>query len=88
MTIMRHLVYIFEDKSHILRIGLSSDIRKCTSSNSEDERLVYLRLFLEPFDAVAHKHMLDDLSVETVRHIIYKHREITDVLMKTLSTAY
>ena len=79
---MIHWVYISEDGQGILKIGLSSDFDKNWSALKTGEKIVYLRAFSDPFDASAHKHLLDDLSQSSVRFLISKQKEKTKVLLR------
>ncbi len=81
-----HWVYIFEDKKQNLTIGLTTDIGKKLSFTTEPNRIIYLRSFDDSFDAVAHKHLLDDLSEKTVRAYIKKHKDNTEATLFSLST--
>mgnify|MGYP003168408207 CR=1 FL=1 len=44
--------------------------------------------FEEPFDGLAHKHLLDSLSKDTINHLVRRNREQTEiykeVFLKTL----
>lgn len=62
-------VYIvYRAVSKELNIGLSFSLTKQIDSADSVEKLVYYRSFKDPFDAVAHKHLLDSLSSESVMH--------------------
>ena len=64
-------VYIlYHTVSKELNIGLSFNLTKQIDSADSVEKLVYYRSFKDPFDAVAHKHLLDSLSKESVLHNI------------------
>ena len=79
---MTHWVYISEDEQGVLKIGLLADFGKIWSALKAGERIVYLRAFSDPFDASAHKHLLDDLSQSSVRFLISKQKEKTKVLLR------
>lgn len=74
---MTHWVYIYEDNDHVLRIGISGDVSKVISNLELRSQIVYLRSFEFPFDALAHKYLLEDLSNESVWHMINKHKDAT-----------
>lgn len=74
-------VYVSKDSESNLRVGLKASlagaqgrILSCLKPSGE---IVYLRPFKIPFDALAHKHILDDLSKETVLDWIKKHNQET-----------
>ncbi|WP_139265152.1 hypothetical protein [Bacteroides ihuae] len=48
------------------------------------EEILYLRPFLIPFDALAHKHLLDDLSEETIQRFIRKNKEETNAYIRNI----
>ena len=71
-------VYITEDGGAGITIGFSADMDKTFLELSIHGRsLFYLRSFSVPFDALAHKHLLEDLSLKTIRRFIRNHREET-----------
>lgn len=72
-----HWVYIYEEEKDDLKIGLSVAIHNLISNLLPTVRIVYLRPFNLPFDAIAHKHLLDDLSKESVLRWIDKHKDET-----------
>lgn len=51
-----------------LSIGVTLNPAKRINRVTENEKLVYYRGFTNPFDAIAHKHMLEELSKETIMH--------------------
>ncbi|MDX9853317.1 MAG: hypothetical protein RBS81_06015 [Tenuifilaceae bacterium] len=51
-----------------LNIGLTLNPSKRITRISAAERLVYYRGFTNPFDAIAHKHILEELSKESILH--------------------
>jgi len=64
-------VYIFLDKESMeLNIGLTFNLPKRFSKPDATEKLIYYRSFSDPFDALAHKHLLDSLTIESVMHRI------------------
>ena len=71
-------VYITEDGKAGISIGFSAEIDKnILEFSSSGKSLLYLRSFSTPFDALAHKHLLEDLSSKTIRIFIRNHREET-----------
>lgn len=75
-----HWVYISEGENGKIITGISSEIdRNLSVVLARGDRVVYLRSFNEPIDALAHKHLLDYLSKDSVRHLIRKERLKTDV---------
>ncbi|MDD2528881.1 MAG: hypothetical protein PHW35_10710 [Lentimicrobiaceae bacterium] len=55
-----------------LNIGLTFNLSERFSKSDAPEKLIYYRSFSLPFDAVAHKHLLDSLSKESVLHWVKK----------------
>ena len=52
-------VYILRNKTGEITIGFSVDMdEKFTEISTRKEKLYYLRPFEEPFDGLAHKHLL------------------------------
>ncbi|MBZ0243560.1 MAG: hypothetical protein K8F24_10130 [Bacteroidales bacterium] len=49
------------------------------------EKLIYYRSFSDPFDALAHKHLLDSLSIETVMHRVKQMNPSLDNLIPEIS---
>ena len=74
---MKHWVCIYEDEKGSLRITLKTSDDNNTSNRQLDESIVYLRPFEIPFDAIAHKHLLDELSKRSVKDWIDKHKAET-----------
>ncbi|WP_314941327.1 hypothetical protein [Porphyromonas endodontalis] len=71
-------VYITEDSESGITIGFSTEMDKTLFELSmRGETLSYLCSFSIPFDALAHKHLLEDLSLKTIRRFIRNHREET-----------
>jgi len=79
---MVHWVYISEDEQGVLKSGLSADFGKSWSGLKSGEKIIYLRAFSTPFDAAAHKHLLDDLSQSSVKFLISKDKEKTKILLR------
>ena len=64
-------VYILNNtKTQEMNIGLSFNLAKQIGTLDPTEELVYYRSFGAPFDALAHKHLLDSLTKESVMHTI------------------
>ena len=82
-------VYIVKNETGEITIGFSVDMdEKFTEISTRKEKLYYLRPFEEPFDGLAHKHLLDSLSQETISFLVQRNRERTEiykeVFLKTL----
>ena len=82
-------VYILRNETGEIIIGFSVDMdEKFTEISMRKEKLYYLRPFEEPFDSLAHKHLLDSLSQETISLLVRRNREQTEiykeVFLKTL----
>ena len=58
-------VYITEESDAGMTIGFSAEMDKM------------LRSFPVPFDALAYKHLLEDLSLKTIRRFIRSHQAET-----------
>lgn len=73
-------VYILKNKTGEFIIGFSLDMdKKFTEISTRKEKLYYLRPFEEPFDGLAHKHLLDSLSKDTISHLVRRNREQTEI---------
>ena len=73
-------VYILRNESGEITIGFSVDMdEKFTEIATRKEKLYYLRPFEEPFDGLAHKHLLDSLSQETISLLVRRNREQTEI---------
>ena len=73
-------VYILRNKTGEITIGFSLDMdKKFTEIATRKEKLYYLRPFEEPFDGLAHKHLLDSLSKDTINHLVRRNREQTEI---------
>ena len=73
-------VYILRNKTGEITIGFSLDMdKKFTEIATRKEKLYYLRPFEEPFDGLAHKHLLDSLSQETISLLVRRNREQTEI---------
>jgi len=82
-------VYILRNETGEIIIGFSVDMDETfTEISMRKEKLYYLRPFEEPFDGLAHKHLLDSLSQETISLLVRRNREQTEiykeVFLKTL----
>ena len=72
-------VYILRNETGEITIGFSVDMdEKFTEISMRKEKLYYLRAFEEPFDGLAHKHLLDSLSIDTINHLVRRSREQTE----------
>ena len=78
-------VYIFEDNQGILKTGLSSGFGESRSGIKEDENIVYMHPFGKPFDAAAHKILLEFLSLESIQFIINKQKAKTNLFLSSVS---
>ena len=81
-------VYILRNESGEITIGFSVDMdEKFIEIAMRKEKLSYLRPFEKPFDGLAHKHLLDSLSKDTINHLVRRNREQTEtykeVFLKT-----
>ena len=81
-------VYILRNETGEFIIGFSLDMdKKFTEISTRKKKLSYLRPFEEPFDGLAHKHLLDSLSKDTINHLVRRNREQTEtykeVFLKT-----
>lgn len=73
-------VYILRNETGEITIGFSVDMdEKFTEISMRKEKLSYLRPFKEPFDGLAHKHLLDSLSQETISLLVRRNREQTEI---------
>ena len=73
-------VYILRNESGEITIGFSVDMdEKFTEIATRKEKLSYLRPFEEPFDGLAHKHLLDSLSKDTINLLVRRNREQTEI---------
>ena len=82
---MKLWIYIYEDENGDLKIGILAKDHILMSGLLQKENVVYLRPFEIPFDAIAHKHLLDTLSRKSVLDWIEKHKEETKIWLKTLT---
>ena len=82
-------VYILRNETGEIIIGFSLEMDETfTEIATRKEKLYYLRPFEEPFDGLAHKHLLDSLSQETISLLVQRNRERTEIykgiFLKTL----
>ena len=69
-TTLSWVYILYNTKTQEMNIGLSFNLAKQIGTLNTTEKLVYYRSFGAPFDALAHKHLLDSLTKETVMHNI------------------
>ena len=73
-------VYIVKNEQDEIIIGFSFEMdKKFTEISMRKEKLYYLRPFEEPFDGLAHKHLLDSLSKDTINLLVRRNRERTEI---------
>ena len=73
-------VYILRNESGEMTIGFSVNMdEKFIEISTRKGKLSYLRPFEEPFDGLAHKHLLDSLSKDTINHLVRRNREQTEI---------
>lgn len=73
-------VYILRNETGEITIGFSFDMdEKFTEIATRKEKLSYLRPFEEPFDGLAHKHLLDSLSKDTINLLVRRNRDQTEI---------
>ena len=81
-------VYILRNESGEFIIGFSLDMdKKFTEISTRKEKLYYLRPFEEPFDGLAHKHLLDSLSKDTINLLVRRNRERTEIYKEVFRQA-
>ena len=81
-------VYILRNKTGEITIGFSVDMdEKFTEISTRKEKLYYLRPFEEPFDGLAHKHLLDSLSKDTINLLIQRNWEQTEIYKEVFRQA-
>lgn len=81
---MKLWVYIYKEKNTDLIICLTTSSDKVFLNRQRNMPIVYLRPFDIAFDALAHKHLLDSLSKESVLKWIDKHKEETKKWLNVL----
>ena len=73
-------VYILRNESGEITIGFSLEMdKKFIEISTRKGKLSYLRPFEEPFDGLAHKHLLDSLSKDTISLLVQRNREQTEI---------
>ena len=73
-------VYILRNETGEIIIGFSLEMDETfTEIATRKEKLSYLRPFEEPFDGLAHKHLLDSLSKDTINLLVRRNRERTEI---------
>nr|WP_024992529.1 hypothetical protein [Hoylesella pleuritidis] len=73
------MVYIVKNEQDEIIIGFSLEMdKKFIEISTRKGKLSYLRPFEEPFDGLAHKHLLDSLSKDTINHLVQRNREQTE----------
>lgn len=81
-------VYILRNETGEFIIGFSLDMdKKFTEISTRKEKLYYLRPFEEPFDGLAHKHLLDSLSKDTINLLIQRNWEQTEIYKEVFRQA-
>lgn len=76
-----HWVYISEDANGFLYTNFTSEIDIILMKG---HHVVYLRSFHSPFDALAHKHLVDHLSMTTVKAMIKREKRQTMIRLKMI----
>lgn len=78
-----HWVYILDGGNGFLTVHFSTDTDKLLKLVAAgEENILYARPFSTPLDALAHKYLLDALSLHSVRNIIRKHEKNTRMFCK------
>ena len=73
-------VYILRNETGEIMIGFSLEMdKKFIEISTRKGKLSYLRPFEEPFDGLAHKHLLDSLSKDTISLLVQRNREQTEI---------
>ena len=73
-------VYILRNETGDVIIGFSLEMDETfTEIATRKEKLYYLRPFEKPFDGLAHKHLLDSLSKDTINLLVRRNRERTEI---------
>ena len=81
-------VYILRNETGDVIIGFSLEMDETfTEISMRKEKLYYLRPFEEPFDGLAHKHLLDSLSKDTINHLVRRNREQTEIYKEVFRQA-
>lgn len=74
---MKLWVYIYEYNKGCLKTALATSVENIIASRQIAIKIVYLRPFELPFDAIAHKYLLDYLSKDSVMNWFNNHKEET-----------
>ena len=81
-------VYILRNESGEFIIGFSLEMdEKFTEISMRKEKLSYLRPFEEPFDGLAHKHLLASLSKDTINLLVRRNWEQTEIYKEVFRQA-
>ena len=81
-------VYILRNERGEFIIGFSLEMDETfTEIATRKEKLYYLRPFEEPFDGLAHKHLLDSLSKDTINLLVRRNRERTEIYKEVFRQA-
>ena len=81
-------VYIVKNEQDEIIIGFSLEMDETfTEIATRKEKLYYLRPFEEPFDGLAHKHLLDSLSKDTINLLVRRNREQTEIYKEVFRKA-
>lgn len=78
---MEYRVYIVKEDTDTLLIGVTAAYDFSSSMLKSGKVIVFQRVFDNPVDALAYKHLLEDLSDESLDLIISKE---TDNIHKTI----
>ena len=72
--------YILKNKTGEFIIGFSLEMDETfTEIATRKEKLYYLRPCEDPFDGLAHKHLMGSLSQETISLLVQRNREQTEI---------
>lgn len=81
-------VYIVKNEQDEIIIGFSLEMdKKFIEISTRKGKLSYLRPFEEPFDGLAHKHLLDSLSKDTINHLVRRNWEQTEIYKEVFRQA-
>ncbi|MDD4671402.1 MAG: hypothetical protein PHI03_00545 [Bacteroidales bacterium] len=69
-TALSWVYILYNIKSQEINIGLSFNLLNRFSNLDRIEKLVYYRSFSNPFDALAHKFLLESISGKSIMHNI------------------
>lgn len=69
-TALSWVYILYNAISEEVNIGFSFNLAKQFSSMDKIEKLVYCRSFNDPFDALAHKYLMENLSIESIIHSV------------------